>query len=237
MLIAELYERGTTGIVEHDGAVEAFFDSIEEARPVVESMRGEVRNHGSRDYVAEVKQQWQPLAVGKRFWLSAPWDESAAPEGRLRLEYQAGMACGSGVHPCTRLCIAALEHCVHPGSSVLDVGVGSGILLMAAKLLGATALAGCDIDHDSVVLAQQAVPDAHVFSGSTDSLPDRSFDVVVANISSAAAEELHAELRRVCRGTLIVSGFPVEDLPEGYGIEPDVLEAWAAISESSSARS
>jgi ribosomal protein L11 methyltransferase len=230
LLIAELYERGTTGIVEHDGFIEAYFDSEDDTR----WLGAEVRDHGSRDYVAEVKEKWQPVPVGDRFWLAAPWDSRPAPEGRLRLEYQAGMACGSGVHPCTRLCIAALEQSVRPGAVVLDVGVGSGILLMAARLLGARLLSGCDIDHDSVVLAHQAVPDACLFTGSTESMRDGSFDVVVANISSAVAEDLHAELRRLCRGTLIVSGFRADDPPQGFRAGPVVLEEWAAITESSS---
>jgi ribosomal protein L11 methyltransferase len=200
-------------------------------------LRPEIRDYGSRNFVEEMQQQWQPQPVGERFWLAAPWDTNPAPDGRLRLEYQAGMACGSGVHPCTRLCISALERCVKAGDSVLDVGVGSGILLIAARLLGASVLTGCDIDEDSVILARQAVLDAELFTGSTSSLPDASFDVVVANISSAEAEELREELRRVCRGTLIVSGFRVDDLPEGYRAEPAELEEWAAISESSSVRS
>jgi ribosomal protein L11 methyltransferase len=232
LLIAELYERGTTGIVEHDGFIEAYFDTEDEAK----WLGKEIRDHGTRDYVAEVQEQWQPVAVGERFWLAAPWDSRPEPEGKLRLEYQAGMACGSGVHPCTRLCIAALERCVCPGAAVLDVGVGSGILLMAARLLGAGVLTGCDIDHDAVVLAQHAVPDACLFTGSTASIRDGAFDVVVANISSGAAEDLHSELRRICRGTLIISGFRADDLPQGYGTEPVVMEEWAAISESSSAR-
>lgn len=239
-LIAELYEAGTTGIVEEeflggDCLLEAFFDTEAEAH--VAAARFAMHNpqwieHGQRDYVAQFQSQWQPQPVGKRFWLAAPWDESAAPAGRIRIEYQAGMACGSGVHPCTRLCLAALEDCVTPGASVLDVGAGSGILLMACRALGAARLYGCDIDHDSTVLAARAQPDALLFTGSLRAVRDARFDVVIANISSIAAEEMLGELRRVCRpgGTVLVSGFRSGDWPQGYdGGTRSEQEGWAAI--------
>ncbi|MBS1827970.1 MAG: 50S ribosomal protein L11 methyltransferase [Acidobacteria bacterium] len=233
-LIAELYAAGTTGIVEEDSFLEAFFDTEAEGRAAAETFAAhspEWVDHGQRDYVAEVQAQWKPQPVGERFWLAAPWDETPAPEGRLRIEYQAGMACGSGVHPCTRLCLAALETAVRPGCAVLDVGVGSGILLMAAEQLGARALMGCDIDHDSVVIAAQVIPQAVLFTGSLRSVRDASFDVVIANISSVAAEDLHTDLVRVCRpgGTILVSGFRSGDWPEGYDGERLELEGWAAI--------
>lgn len=238
-LIAELYSASTTGIVEQefpggDCILEAFFDSGDEAENAVTTFASyspEWVDHGERNYVEEFQAQWQPLDVGQRFWLVAPWDHSPAPDDRLRLEYQAGMACGSGVHPCTRICLAALENIIAPGVRVLDVGVGSGILLMACRMLGASTLAGCDIDHDSVAIAALALPGSALFTGSVRSVRDASFDVVIANISSIAAEDLRADLERVCRprGAILVSGFRNGDWPEGFNGERLEQEGWAAI--------
>ncbi len=238
-LIAELYAADTSGIVEEefpggDCTLEAFFDTEPQARHAAEAFAAYQPawvEHGERNYVAEFQSQWQPMAVGSRFHLVPPWDESPTPEGRLRLEYQAGMACGSGMHPCTRLCLAAIEEIVKPGTAVLDVGVGSGILLMACALLGGRPLAGCDIDHDSAALAALAVPHAAIFTGSVRSVRDAAFDVAIANISSIAAEELRDDLLRVCRpgGAILVSGFRVGDWPEGFGGERLELEGWGAI--------
>jgi len=239
-LIAELYDWSTTGIVEDEQLggeclLEAFFDTADEAEAVKAALaqyEPVMRIHGERDYVREFQAHWGAQAVGKRLWLAAPWDEAPVPEGRLKVEYQAGMACGSGAHPCTRLCLEALEDVVREGSSVLDVGVGSGILLMAARVLGAGMLAGCDIDHDSVVLAREAVPEAHVFTGSTRSVAAGRFAVVIANISGVAAEQMRSELQRVCAsgGVMIVSGFRVHDVPDGFGdAEQRELEGWACL--------
>ncbi|MBL8174078.1 MAG: 50S ribosomal protein L11 methyltransferase [Bryobacterales bacterium] len=240
-LIAELYAAATTGIVENeypggDCMLEAFFDTAAEAQAAAQAFaenRPEWVDHGARNYIAEFQAQWQPVLAGNRFYLAAPWDESPAPAGRLRLDYQAGMACGSGIHPCTRLCLAALESVVGPGAKVLDVGAGSGILLMAAAQLGASTLAGCDIDHDSAAIAAQSVPQAALFTGSLRSVRGACFDTVIANISCMAAEELREDLLRVVKpnGTILVSGFRSGDWPAGYGGERMELEGWAAIVE------
>ncbi len=106
---------------------------------------------------------------------------------------------------------------MRPGESVLDIGTGSGILAQAAKLLGAASVVGCDIDAEAIAFTR---PRAHVplFVGSVDAVRPQSRDLIVANIDSATVELLRPELERVRRsdGTLILSGFPEWDIPEGF---------------------
>jgi ribosomal protein L11 methyltransferase len=193
-LIAALWEAGTLGVTEGDGFVEAFFEGADaacafgEPQPVVEE-----------DWVARTQEAWQPILVGKRFFLVAPWNTEPTPPGRLRLEINPGLQCGTGRHPCTQMCLEAMEEIVRPGDSVLDVGSGSGILSVAAKLLGAGRVIACDIDPD----AARPVP---FFVGSVDAVRSGSFDVVVANISEDVMGPLRADLERVAR-TRILSGF------------------------------
>jgi ribosomal protein L11 methyltransferase len=218
-LIAELSDAGTVGIVEEDGRLRAFFDDDCDHARLLDRFGGfapELRQEPSTDWAQVSRDAWPPLLIGRKFFLVAPWSDEPTPPGRLRLEIYPGMACGTGRHPATQLCLEALEKYVHPGDRVLDVGTGSGILAAAAALLGAGLVVGCDVDHDAVNVARERVH-LPLFTGSADAIVSNWADVVVANINSATIEELAAELARVRKpdSTLILSGFPEWDLPEG----------------------
>ena len=195
-LIAELWEAGTLGVVEGNGFVEAFFENAETAglfgTPQPSLTTG--------DWVQETRSHaWPPLLVGERFFLVAPWRTEPTPPGRFRLEINPGMQCGTGQHPCTRLCLEAMERVILPGDRVLDVGTGSGILSIAARLLGADTVVACDIDAD----AARTVP---FFVGSVEAVRSGAFDVVVANISEIVIGDLKPEFERVAQRR-ILSGF------------------------------
>jgi ribosomal protein L11 methyltransferase len=218
-LIAELSDAGTAGIVEEDGRLRAFFDDDCDHAGLLNRFAAfapELRQEQSTDWERLSRDAWPPLLIGRRFFLVAPWSDEPTPTGRLRLEIYPGMACGTGRHPATQLCLEALEEYVHPGDRVLDVGTGSGILSAAAALLGAGLVVGCDVDHDAIQIARERVH-LPLFTGSADAISSHWANVVVANINSATIEELAPELARVRKpdSTLILSGFPEWDLPEG----------------------
>jgi len=193
-LIAELWEAGTLGVVEGDGFVEAFFDDFAAA-----ACFGSPLPAPERDWVQETEDAWPPILVGEKFFVVAPWRTEPTPPGRFRLEINPGMQCGTGQHPCTRLCLAAMERIIRPGDRVLDVGTGSGILSIAAKMLGAGIVIACDIDPD-------AAHEAAFFIGSVDAVATDAFDVVVANISEIVIGDLKPEFERVAPRR-ILSGF------------------------------
>jgi ribosomal protein L11 methyltransferase len=194
-LIADLYEAGTLGLIEHDGWVEAFFDDRETAAKF-----GEPQEAPNVDWVRQTEDAWPPLLVGENFFLVAPWRTEPTPEGRFRLEINPGLQCGTGQHPCTQKCLEAMERIVKPGDVVLDVGSGSGILSIAAKLLGAARVIACDID-----------PEASVdFIGSVNAVRSNSFDVVVANINEEVIGAMRPDLERVAKRR-ILSGFQDEE--------------------------
>jgi ribosomal protein L11 methyltransferase len=190
-----LHEVGTAGIIERDGYLEAFFEDRE-----VAARFGDPVECDNTDWVQHTYDAWPPILVGEKFFVVAPWRTDATPSGRFRLELNPGLQCGTGQHPCTRLCLEAMERVVQPGDSVLDVGTGSGILSIAARLLGAGCVIACDIDS---AVTKCVVP---FFVGSVDAVRTASFDVVVANINESVIGDLRADFERVARKR-ILSGF------------------------------
>jgi ribosomal protein L11 methyltransferase len=236
MLIAELYECGTAGLSEEDGGLRAFFEDGENAAALATLLTErfaefspELREEQSVDWEQTTREAWPPISVGERFYLVAPWDiEKGAPPGRLRLEIYPGMACGTGRHPATQLCLQAMERYVKPGARVLDVGSGSGILSAAAMLLGAGKVIACDVDPDAVRIARERVK-APMFVGSADAVRSGWADVIIANIDGATLERIAPELERVRKSesVLILSGFPEWDQPEGFAPrEVLALDEW-----------
>lgn len=178
----------------------------------------ELRSEQEVDWEQATREAWPPLCIGERFYLVAPWDrDSPAPPGRLRLEIYPGMACGTGRHPATQLCLQAIERYVKPGARMLDVGSGSGILSAAAMLVGASTVIGCDIDEGNVRIARERIY-APMFVGSADAVRSGWADIVIANIDAATLERIGPELERVRKpqATLILSGFPEWDQPAGF---------------------
>jgi ribosomal protein L11 methyltransferase len=233
-LIAELSDAGTAGIVEEDGRIRAFFeDDCDPARLLdrFAEFEPELRQELNIDWERSSRQAWPPLLIGRRFFLVAPWSGEPTPAGRLRLEVYPGRVCGTGRHPATQLCLEALEEHIRPGDRVLDVGAGSGILSAAAALLGAGAVVGCDVDHDAVEIARERVH-LPLFTGSADAICSAWADVVVGNIDSATIDRIAPELARVRKpdSTLILSGFPEWDLPEGFPVRKTLQrEEWRCL--------
>jgi ribosomal protein L11 methyltransferase len=232
LLIAELWELGSAGIVElSDTRVRAFFEAAaDRAALLARYPHAAVREEEHRDWVQEARDLLQPMEVGRRFFLVPEWRDDPAPPGRFRITVNPGLAFGTGVHETTRLCLEALEELVQPGMTVLDVGTGSGILAEAARLLGASRVIACDIDEEAVRIARQG------FVGSADAVRSATVDLVVANISPEAMIALAPEFARVLRagGTLVASGFnasEVETVTAALATTREVRQKgeWAAI--------
>jgi ribosomal protein L11 methyltransferase len=224
-LVAELQECGTAGLAEEDAGLRAFFETGQDAGALTHrfsEFAPELRDEQPTDWERVTRDAWPPLCVGERFYLVAPWHAAvAAPGGRVRLEIYPGMTCGTGRHPATQLCLRAIERYVQSGDRVLDVGSGSGILSDAARLMGADyptgRVVGCDIDPSSVQIACERIC-TPMFVGSADAVRSQWADVIIANIDAATLESIAGELARVRspKSTLILSGFPEGDVPEGF---------------------
>lgn len=97
------------------------------------------------DWANSWRQYYEPIPVGDRLLIVPEWQD-AQVEGRVVLRIDPGIAFGTGSHATTQMCLEALETVAAPGKRVLDLGFGSGILGIAALLLGCEHVTGCDID-------------------------------------------------------------------------------------------
>lgn len=148
------------------------------------------------DWANAWKRHYHPMRIGKRILILPSWHandgdrrrEDLYQEGDLEIVLDPGMAFGTGLHPTTQMCLIALQDLVRPGDRVLDVGVGSGILSIAAALLGAAEVLGVDTDPVAVKAATEnarrnGVADVCRFAqGTLDDVDGAGWNVVVVNI-------------------------------------------------------
>ncbi len=210
----ELWEAGTLGIreIEEGGSV-ALIATFENAQP------GCWKEDQNIDWVAETQRAWPARPVGQRIFLAPPWSRESTPEGRFRLVHNPSFASGTGEHPCTQLALVALEECVKAGNRVVDVGTGSGILAIAARLMGATLAIGLDTDEMALDVAREnhalngLTP--QLINGSADCLMECSANIVVANINATVLLSIADEVLRISApgGRLILTGFTEPELP------------------------
>lgn len=144
----------------------------------------------NEDWENNWKAYFKPMAVGKKLLIQPLWiNEIDNPENRAVLSIEPGLAFGTGGHHTTRLCLETLERYLTPGCSVLDTGCGSGILAIAALLLGAGRAVGVDIDELAVKTAVEngklngfIEPQYTILQGNLADRVQGQFDMVVANI-------------------------------------------------------
>ena len=139
----------------------------------------------AQDWVRAAREQFAPVEVTSTFWIVASWHTPPAG-ARHVIRLDPGLAFGTGSHPTTRMCLRWLAAGARPWSSVLDYGCGSGILAIAAALLGARRVCAIDIDSAAVIatIGNAAANDVKIDAGGPESAHGRHC-VVLANILAA----------------------------------------------------
>ncbi len=130
------------------------------------------------DWENNWREYYKPIEVGEKLVVVPEWEE-APQTGRLPLRLDPGLIFGTGSHPTTRMCLAALEKYAAPGKRVLDLGCGSGILGIGALILGCAGCVGCDIDPKA--------PDVAAANAALNGIGKDRFSVYAGDILSDAS--------------------------------------------------
>jgi ribosomal protein L11 methyltransferase len=165
-----------------------------------------------KDWEREWMDHYHPMQFGQRLWVCPSWREAPEPDA-VNLMLDPGLAFGTGTHPTTALCLEWLDGQELNGAQVIDYGCGSGILGIAALLLGARHVMAVDIDPQALTatadnLARNQLPTERLNAYLPLNAPKLQADVLVANILAGPLCELAPTLaERVCPGgRILLSG-------------------------------
>jgi ribosomal protein L11 methyltransferase len=192
---------------------------------------------------------FQPMQFGQRLWVCPSWSESPAADA-VTLRLDPGLAFGTGTHPTTALCLEWLDAQPLAGCTVLDYGCGSGILAIAALLLGAERAIGVDNDPQALIATRDnarrnSITDERLVTFAPDEVPaDLVADVTIANILAGPLQELAPRLlnHTASGGRLVLSGLLAEQVeavmaayrPACSFAAPALREEWARLDASRS---
>ncbi|MDD2991978.1 MAG: 50S ribosomal protein L11 methyltransferase [Pygmaiobacter sp.] len=173
----------------------------------------EVQGIEEADWENGWKAFYHAMTLGRRLAICPSWESIDEP-GRAVLRLDPGMAFGTGTHETTALCLVALDELVQGGERLLDIGTGSGILAIAALLLGAAKAEGVDIDPMCVRTAGEnaalnGVSDRFVVEiGDLSDKASGQYDLITANIVANAIKQLAPQIPALLapNGTFIASG-------------------------------
>lgn len=212
-----------------DEKLEKRLAEIDEQLELIEERIGKYRFGNTRfrkvseqDWANEWKQYFHVTHVGKSLVIKPSWEEYEAKEGEHVIEIDPGMAFGTGTHHTTNMMMERLEKVITPDSTVFDVGTGSGILAIAAAMLGAKSVKAVDIDAVAVRVAKENVAD----NGLSDQIEVREgdllhgtegkADVIIANIIADIVIMLLQDIPQKLNddGVLLASGIIEERMPD-----------------------
>ena len=140
------------------------------------------------DWANAWREHYHVVHLGERFVIKPSWREYEAQPGEIVIELDPGMAFGTGLHPTTQMCLAAIEKYAQPDMYTLDLGTGSGILAIGAAKLGVKSLIAIDNDPVAVKAAIENVQMNHVEAaikcsvGSLTEAAAETYDLIVVNI-------------------------------------------------------
>jgi ribosomal protein L11 methyltransferase len=232
-------------LIDRDQAIEALLLRASAQGGLVPPTDYECEPVAEQDWVRLTQSQFDPIEIGERLLIAPSWHRDAllAQDGlakRRLIELDPGLAFGTGSHPTTRMCLEWLERQALTGRSVIDYGCGSGILGIAAGLLGAASVLAVDIDPQAVIAARDNARRNGVdldCRSASESIGG-PFDVVLANILANPLRVLAPVLAALVRpgGQLVLAGLLASQSAEIMACYPQFdlrvdaeREGWACL--------
>lgn len=228
------YLSGDTDPASKMAELELYLKQLSADRPDIHIPPPAIKSILTEEWSTNWKSHFKPLRIGRRLIILPTWEDVPVLPDQLLLRIDPGMAFGTGGHETTRLCLELLEKIIDSFASVppslLDLGTGSGILAMAASLLGAGRILALDIDPDAVEVARENLLlnrlEEEIECGTTplESVAE-CFDIILANILAEELVRLAPSLSAHLNpgGVLILSGILAEKeelISGGFAREP-----------------
>jgi len=202
-----------TGLFEADIDTESLMLQIDAQLGEKTSLKLEALE--DKDWIRAWMDNYKPMQFGKRLWV-CPKHIPPPQADAVNLMLDPGLAFGTGTHPTTALCLEWLDSADTKNKEVLDFGCGSGVLAIAALLLGAKHCVGTDIDPQAIIASKDNAIENHVADKLDCYLPadipasqsHGNYDIVLANILAGPLTELAEQLADYCKpgGDIVLSG-------------------------------
>lgn len=168
----------------------------------------ELEEKETEDWSKKWKEQWDVTHVTNKIAVVPDWIEYQPKDDEVIIKLEPGCAFGTGTHQTTQLCMKALEKYMKKGDRVVDIGMGSGILSILAKKLGASYVYGCDNDDTVIEVAKENAKkngvECEFELGTADKVRDK-FDFVCANILHFVLAEIMGDLKNLMKTGALMS--------------------------------
>ncbi|PHS25089.1 MAG: 50S ribosomal protein L11 methyltransferase [Methylophaga sp.] len=175
-----------------------------------------------KDWVREWMANFHPMRFGEKLWICPSW-HTPPQQDAVNIMLDPGLAFGTGTHPTTALCLNWLDQADVKDKIVIDYGCGSGILAIAAALLGAKKVVAVDTDPQALQATQANAQrnGVHIDTCFPDDCPDISCDLLLANILAGPLQSLANRLANLTKddATIVLSGIldvQAEDISKRY---------------------
>ena len=231
------------GLYDAEFDMQKVITNLQKANVLGEEFRYKLDQLEDKDWEREWMDNFHPMQFGDKLWICPTWCD-VPDTSAVNIMLDPGLAFGTGTHPTTSLCLKWLDGVDVAGKTVVDYGCGSGILAIAALLLGAKSAIGIDIDPQALIASKANAEHNGVAEKLSLYLPEQqpefSADIVMANILAGPLGELRPIITNYCKpeGLLVMSGILdtqaeriASQYREHFTIDPIALEnEWARVS-------